>query len=377
MKVGIMWSSDLAFDYSSRAIKDLNSAVGHNTGNVAFVHAIRKIVGDVVTTVDWSSSRISEVDVLVFPAANQIGSHTELSDLADNLLTRGVPVVAIGLGAQSSSFEENVQVTEGTKQFLNALVELAPTSSSNIWARGPYSVEQIKNNCVRADPITGCCPSLFINSNSNLGEILASKSKLFRRIAVAGGNPGFQKMRDLERDLVRLVDSASNPGCYIPQSMVDLISLGIDSRKAMDSSVISRYRNFLLPGLSESEFHAWASSFMRSFFDARSWMLELSRYDVVAGARYHGVALGLQAEIPGVIFGFDTRTRELASTSGIPVALPDEYDYLSHRTIEDIWSRFDSSLYDQNRIKMAQKLSSFLVSNGLRPSAHLKLLTDS
>lgn len=372
-----MWSSDFNFDYSSREIRELNSAVGHNTGNVAFVHAIQKLIAGIVSTVNWSASEITDLDVLIFPAANQVGTHTHLQDLAENMLSRGVPVVAIGLGAQSTSFDQDVDVSDGTKSFLRALVELAPTASSNIWARGPYSAQQIRKNCTNADPISGCCPSLFINSSRNLGAKLDRKSKIFRRIAVAGGNPGFKKMRDLERDLVRLVDSASNPGCYVPQSMMDFMQLGIESRNDLEDSVILKYRDFLIPGLSESEFHAWASTYMRAFFDARSWMLELSRYDVVAGARYHGVALGLQSEIPGVLFGFDTRTQELGTTSGIPVALPEDFDYLSHRTLEHIWSRFDSNQYDKNRIEMAQKFTSFLVSNGLQPSTHLMKLADS
>lgn len=377
MRIGLMWSSDLTFDYSTRRIDELNSAVGHNTGNVAFVHAIKKLVDGIVTNVNWSLNDVSELDMLIFPAANQVGSHTELGDLAEKLTARGIPVVVIGLGAQGENFDTDVQVSDGTQRFLSALVELAPTSVSNLWARGPYSVKQIQRNCINADPISGCCPSLFINSNGKLGSLVDKKSKTFRRIAVAGGNPGFGTMRDLERDLVRLVDSSTSPGCYFPQSMKDFMQLGLDSRTEMASTVVLKYRNFLLPELSESEFVAWAKTFMRSFFDARSWMLELSRYDVVAGARYHGVALGLQSETPGVIFGFDTRTQELGATSGIPVASPLDFDFLSPRALEKIWSGFDPQQFDQNRIEMAQKFISFLLGNGLRPSRHLEIIADS
>ena len=39
-----MWGSDLSVDYSDRNFEELYKSVGHNTGNVAFVHAIKKLI---------------------------------------------------------------------------------------------------------------------------------------------------------------------------------------------------------------------------------------------------------------------------------------------------------------------------------------------
>lgn len=376
IQVGLMWSTGLDNDFSIREIADLNRQVGHNTGNVAFVHAIRKLVGSITTSVDWSSSAVSDVDVLVFPGANQIGSHTNLGDLANNMLSRGKPIVAIGIGAQSKSFNEDPKISDGTRQFLTALTQLSPNSNSNIWTRGGYSASQVAKNCSMANPVVGCCPSLFISPDKNLGSRLSSKPKIFRRIAVAGGNPGFKQMRLLERDLVQLVDSSVNPGCYITQSMIDMIQLGVDSRDQIGEATLNNYREFLLPSVTNSQFIEWCRSYVRSYFDARSWMLELSRYDVVVGARYHGVALGIQAGVPGMIFEIDSRTSELGESSGIPTVLPSDYDYLNRRTLESIWSKFDPDKFDDNRIMQARRFFSFLINNGLEPSDHLKSLVD-
>ena len=59
----------------------------------------------------------AECDVLVFPAANQLGKHTDLGALAQRLQQAGVPLVVIGVGAQAESFEHKIELSEGTKNW--------------------------------------------------------------------------------------------------------------------------------------------------------------------------------------------------------------------------------------------------------------------
>lgn len=369
-----MWSSGLDHDFSTRDSKELFRAVGHNTGNAAFVHAIRKLINHSGLKIDWSGDELGEIDLLVFPAANQLGSHTNLGDLAENLTRRGKPLVVVGLGAQSPDTSSDVQLSPGTRKFLEVIHRLRPSSNPNIWTRGPYSTNQIKRLIPNSDSIAGCCPSLFVSPHRRLGQLLSHRSGRFQKVAVAGGNLGFRGTRGLEQDLSALVSDALHPGIYVTQSGRDSIQLGLDSRSELGPEETEKLRVLIQPNSSAEEFRVWARSYARVFFDARSWMLELSNYDVVAGARFHGVALGVQAGIPGIVFGFDSRTLELAQTACIPVVEPQECSYISRRALEDFWKRFDPVDFDKNRITKAREFYNFCIGNGLTPSDHFKQL---
>lgn len=373
LRVGLMWASDLRHDYSTRSPEYLYRIVGHNTGNVAFVHAIQKLIR-INCFVDWSASSVEDLDVLVFPAANQLGQHTNLEHLALNMSKRSKPIVVIGIGAQSTSMNEDPDLSLGTQQWLKLLIESAPTTNSNIWTRGEFSASQIKKWQPNGLVTSGTCPSLFINGSTTLGNALSTKPKVFSRVAVAAGNPGFKSMRNLEGDLVRMISDSMYPGVYITQSMGEMMQLGIDTRGELNEEDLERLNRFIAPWFSRSQFLLWCQSHVRSYFDAPSWMLELSRYDVVAGARFHGVALGLQAGVPGVLFAIDSRTAELGESSGYPTIDPISVSGIDRRLLEKTWAEFDSEAFDRNRIQKARSFYTFVVNNQLDPTDHLKAL---
>jgi hypothetical protein len=372
-----MWGSELDDDYSVRTFDDLYRSVGHNTGNVAFVHAIKKLVKLEERSLPWHNIGESKNEILVFPAANQLGKHTDLGDLATRLEKSGKPIVVIGLGAQAADENSEPQLKPGTQHWLETIIKNRPTPKSNIWTRGEYTSGQIRRLVPGSDPVTGCCPSLFINQNSKLGNHLSTMSTEFRRIAVAAGNQGFRGMKTIEPDLASLISDALFPGRYITQSMGDMIALGLGQFEHIDGEKMESLNKYITPWLDETEFKRWCKTYARTYFDARSWMYELSNFDIVVGARYHGVALGMQAGIPGVLIAIDSRTFELGLTTGIPTVKPSEIDSMTRRILKTMWGKFDAVAYDSNRIAMAQRFHEFLIANSLQPTDHLKRLVDS
>jgi hypothetical protein len=376
LRASLMWGSDLDEDYSVRNFDNLYKSVGHNTGNVAFVHAIKKLVKIDVVSVPWHSVGEIKSEVLVFPAANQLGRHTDLGDLASGLEMSGAPIVVIGLGAQADDENSEPELKPGTQFWLETILKNRPSFNSNIWTRGEYTSNQIRRLVPGSDPVTGCCPSLFINQSAVLGKDLSINKSDFRRVAVAAGNQGFRGMSKIEPELASLVSDSLYPGRYITQSMGEMIALGLGQFEKIDGEKMKSLNKYIAPWLDESGFKNWCRTYARTYFDAKSWMYELSNFDAVVGARYHGVALGLQAGIPGVLIAIDSRTYELGLATGVPTIKSIEIDSITRRYLKTKWEEFDPIAYDSSRVALAQRFHRFLTDNLLEPTDHLKKLAD-
>jgi polysaccharide pyruvyl transferase WcaK-like protein len=95
-------------------------------------------------------------------------------------------------------------------------------------------------------------------------------------------------------------------------------------------------------------------------------MDHLRRYDLTVGARYHGVALALQAERIGLTITVDSRTKELCEQTGVPsVAAEDLRGPVTRKTLHDRVKRFDGAAYDELRAARAATYVDFLTGNGL------------
>lgn len=372
-----MFASDLDEDYSNRNPKNMFRSVGLNTGNVAFVHAIKKLIKLENGNATWDSAENVKSDAVVFAAANQLGKHTDLGGLASSMEKSGVPIVVIGLGTQTPQQDQFPELSPGTQLWLETMLKMRPTANSNIWTRGEYSADQIRRFVPDSDPVIGCCPSLFISSSIELGKQLKNTQSDFRRVAVAAGHPGMHAMREIECQLTSLVSDVYATGRYIPQSPEEMIALGLGNFETLKPESITHLNEFIAPSLSHTDFINWCKTYARAFFDAKSWMLELSHFDVVVGARYHGVALGMQAGVPGIVIDIDGRTHELGISTRIPMFKPRDATDISRSYLKKIWDEFDPVMYDLNRIDLARRFLKFLTDNLLEPTDHLKKLADS
>ncbi|MEC3905328.1 hypothetical protein VOF77_23985, partial [Leclercia adecarboxylata] len=109
-----------------------------------------------------------------------------------------------------------------------------------------------------------------------------------------------------------------------------------------------------------------------------SWMLALKRSDFILGPRYHGVALGLQAGVPGTVIAIDSRTTELCQGTGIKyLNLEDTLTMNAEDIIiKSKWSEEDATIFDERRKIAAIGYIDFLKSNMLEPSNHLVSLIN-
>ncbi|SSW87066.1 Uncharacterised protein [Klebsiella pneumoniae] len=126
------------------------------------------------------------------------------------------------------------------------------------------------------------------------------------------------------------------------------------------------------------ELLSWYRKNASLYVEVGSWMLALKRSDFILGPRYHGVALGLQAGVPGTVIAIDSRTTELCQGTGIKyMQLEDTIRMNAEEIIQESkWTEEDAMLFDNRRRVAAIGYTEFLTLNGLEPSDHLNKLTN-
>lgn len=346
--------------------EELYERVGHNTGNLAFHYAIRKQLGINSPSIPWGVSQeaISAAgDVAILPCANQIGSHLDYGGLALKFEKIEKPMVAIGLGAQGGLDGKIPEVPVGSLNWLRTISEHAVSNKPNIAVRGPFTLEVLESYGLADSAVVLGCPTLFINSDPQLGQKIAQRIRDPKKIAVASGHQRWSHLARIEASLARMVTATH--GSYIGQSPLEMVKLTRGEGDQLDQKDIKDCRNYALPELDVAEFIDWSKKYGNVFFDIPSWMEHYRKFDFVVGARIHGVMLALQAGVPALCIAHDSRTLELCQTMRVPYALSKDVsagiarvDLLKH-------FKFDPDDFDSNRKLLGEKYRLFLQNNGV------------
>lgn len=357
--------------YETATADDCMAATGGNTGNVAFVYAARKIIKNPIVRIEWGMNPIdvkNSVDHLVICCANQIGTHVDLGWWATCLERFGLPVTLLGLGAQSDSQEIIPEIPAGTQKFLQVVGQLNYSSNSNIAVRGGFTQNVLSINDVVSLPIG--CPSLHISSVRNLGSAILEKQNQCKtkRVAVSAGNPWHARSAFLERTLVDIVDAYR--GEYIIQHPKEMLQFAFGENDGVTPQVVARFLEVYGPKFNLKDLFEWYRYNSAVYVDAASWLRALRKFDLSIGPRYHGVALAIQAGIPGCVITIDSRTEELCSGTSIKsLAVSDVMNISTEDLIsKSFWSDEDAEKFDVFRACRAKDYVDFLQSNELCPS---------
>lgn len=353
---------------------ELYKYCGENSGNVAFTYGIVNQLANPITFLPWhfDPSQVQKIaDIIVMPCANQLGTHLDLGWLGERLEKAGLPIVAIGLGAQAPSQDKDVEINEGTLRWVKVISESSIKGHANISVRGKYTRQQLEKNHIKSTEVLGC-PSLFINSTPHLGKkIQEDWSSLPKRICIAGGHHRWREIASLEQQLVALIHDPYYPGAYICQSTLDNLRISRAEFEVIEPEVLNVINAYICPHLSLDEFKTWCKTYAYSFYDVPTWMEFLRKYDLTVGPRYHGAALALQAGRMGVTIPIDSRTEELCQTTGVPYIKAEALEKGVTRQILYNLVNFNPEAFDVNRIELARKYIAFLQKNDLTPSQSL------
>jgi hypothetical protein len=355
---------------------NLNLLFGGNSGNMVFKYAIEhQIEGDFIFY-RWGTpaKKInSEVDIIVLPAANQLGLHTDLKFFANQVEQLTIPMVVIGLGAQAKSLEDELQLNEGTLNWLKAILNNGKKFGiNNIYTRGPYTTKEIKRLTGR-DTIPGGCPSFFMNKNPKLGQRiqqnLEDRKDRRNEVSIASADYNKSKMKDVEAYLLSFLEKDNFNGKYIIQHPDGFMKIGLGDYS--DKKAFDKAKNFLSFEGSDIEFEHWLRRRGKVFRSVQGWIEHLSEVSFVIGMRYHGVALALQAGTLGIVLTIDSRTEELSEQTGVPYLNVSDLDLTLSR--EQLYEKvnFDPQKYDQFRKNKAKLYKDFLKYCGLVPQKYL------
>jgi hypothetical protein len=352
----ILGANPYPADAYKKDAKTLFDDTGGNTGNLAFMYAVANHLRG-ARILHWGAKREdvrSAGDVIVLALANQLGNHTDLGSAAARLEEFDLPVVGVGLGAQARNDAENVTLTPGTRRWLQTIARLKPADAPNIGVRGRYTETQVaKLGLPGVAAVTGC-PSNFINVTEDIAARIAAGFKRRPRIiGVTAGIPHSTDLANIERDLADIATHTG--GAYIVQHGLQMLRLARNEFDHMPAEELEACRRYIAPYKSLDEFISWCRRYAYAFYDARSWMDFLRRFDFVVGTRFHGAMLAIQAGVPAACIVHDSRTAEMCQTMGIPYRHHTEITgALTQHNVLDYFS-FDADLYRQTRKRLSQQ----------------------
>jgi hypothetical protein len=382
MRIAIFSGAHQVPDSFASKSQHLLDRSGGNTGNFAFSSSLYwhlSAMAEKVDIVPWDVSvdRVKDdYDLVVFACANQLGIHTDLGGVAARLELIGLPIIAIGLGAQADDLTKDIELSPGTRRWVDVLAAHAPSRHANIGVRGKYTLSQLDRLGLGERAIVTGCPSNFISPNPNLGASLkrAWTAPSANRIAVAAGLPYWPELSALERQLVEMVERTD--GIYIGQHDIDMIQICRDEYEDIPKERYERIHRYLAPKKSEQEFKQFCRKYATCFIDAGSWMEAIRKFDFVVGARFHGIMLAIQAGVPGAVITHDSRTQELCQTLAIPSKHYSAIkDGLNENNVRDLFE-FDEHAYARARSSLSAAFIKILEGAGLSPSALLKAIRD-
>lgn len=350
------------------------AATGGNTGNLAFVHAIRKLLDGSVQRIHWgmdSKDVNDSIDHIVVCCANQLGEHIDLGSWADSLEQLDKPVTLLGLGAQSHDMAVLPDLPQGTLRFLKVVESRRAGSGPNIGVRGRFTQRLLSTQGIESTVIG--CPSLHISDERKLGQKVLDRQHRegIRRVAVAAGNPWHTPSAFLEPILVDVVNGWH--GEYVVQHPVSMLKYAFGEMAHVNDMTRDRFLEVYGPSFDEASLLSWYRRYAVAFSDIFEWMRFLGKFDLALGPRYHGVALGIQVGVPGCVVTIDTRTEELCLETGVKSLSIGQLQNINAQELVDAcrWNEEDADRFDKCREGLAISLCNFLDRTALRPSRHL------
>jgi hypothetical protein len=374
MRIGLLATARRFEDAYLSTSDALFRASGGNLGNFAFVEALWRHLSPNAQLLPWHVSPAEareKCDLLVFAAANQLGSHTDLDWLANHFEKIGLPIVVVGLGAQASNMASVVQLSPGTERWARVIASLAPTNNPNIGVRGDFTRRALETLGLGDRAAIMGCPSNFLNDRPDFYSVLQRNlaKRRIDRLCAAAGSRHFASARDVERSLARLVGETG--GLYVAQAEIEMVSFARGEIESIDPAELEAIRNFVTPSLPLKYFLVWRQRHAVCFADATSWMDAVRNCDFAVGARIHGVVLAIQAGVPGGVIAHDSRTLELSQTMAIPVRSGAEIP--ANLGLADLYRLFewDLAAFAATRERLRKVYLDLLRGCGVEPSPRL------
>jgi len=341
-------------------------AVGWNTGNLIYQYAANRYITSpkVGFTLDSSTDLDTlrrSIDILHIPAANQLNPDIDLLSWAQLIEYIGKPLFIAGLGIQCELSDNQINLTDGTVAFINAVKRHAP----KVGVRGASTAAVLKRYGLDTAVITGC-PSNFLNANVN-GTSVASRiaaAKATHKLRVDYFPGTISHHLDVEVNLRKLV--MTHDFRYVLQTNEALFQFvdGIrDDPSVMD--YVDWERRRLCPETPRDEYEDIYINHTTYYFSAPAWLDSMSGRDLGIGMRMHGVVASIQGGSAGACVVSDGRINELVNTMGYP-RLTLENARAASSLVELLETiSFSPSEFDERRQHLASVYRNIAIESGV------------
>jgi Polysaccharide pyruvyl transferase len=341
------------------------AATGHNSGNQVIADGLLSAFRH--DSVSWDHSKGAawaneNSDIVVIAAANFLFRGFDFGGMAAFLEKIDLPVVVAGLGAQASSFEEEVELLPGTERLVSIIAERAKL----IGVRGEFTRRVLEKRGIHHVQIIGC-PSYYFGGR--ISQLTAHPLPERPSISINGSRDVIRHAFDpkLMREVLgRLVAEAValDGTCVVQTELPEMrLASGVSSEEADKAAkdVAAAFAGAADPEALES----WARRAMRVYWSVPAWRDAMKTVDFSVGTRFHGNMVALQVGTPAVIVCHDTRTTEMSEFLGLPhVSLQEA----ATSGLSELYNRVSPPAVAERREELYPAFESFLSANGLEPA---------
>jgi len=349
-------------------LRDRLGKTGGNSGNQIIAHGLLKPL--VVDSLDWAHRKgpayVQEnFDHILIAAANFLHTGFDFGGMARFIEQTTLPVSIVGLGAQSSTYDPNIELTEGTQRFVKVIAERC----ARIGVRGPFTAEVLAGMGVDNVQITGC-PSYYMNG-AQPGGAAAIRAVAFdgaTRLAVNGSRDVVrhafdpQKMRATLHGLI--AEALRYDALFVAQTEAEEITMADHPGTADAEAAAGRLVDFYHDSaLDPAALRAWALRRSRVFWSVDGWLDAMRDVDFVVGTRFHGAIAALSVGTPAFVLCHDTRTKEMCEFLGLP---HQDIRALDRIDAAALYARADFAALQARRDQLTRAYVDFLNINGLK-----------
>ena len=362
-----------------RSASEIMALCGLNIGNLVFRHAMFSLVENAY---DYRCISYEQIDGLsdlsnhvIVSCANWLSASKQRENRnayrVKQLKKINCPVISFGLGAQASSGAKihSLELGSHTRELACLLAD----KCNQLSVRDEFTYDVVKRLGIENAVVTGC-PSNFLNLDTDLGAVILAKSSSLlsngytwsmTKAHLSECSSGHPAAKDVLRNVIKLL--SASPSFYIIQDPLLLPYL------LREVNIIANPYRLNVTEIEDFSRIIRAKALHFSSVDA--W-LDFSRTcDLALGMRLHGNMVPLQAGVPSLVIGHDSRTEGLANFMGVPVMSPEKFIALSGRSSPaDIVEFIANTMsgYDLRRKKLASTWVDFMLSNSILPNLQLR-----
>lgn len=318
------------------SVENMLRRTGQNTGNMLFAAATSGLFENAVNT-DYAlpnPKKLEGRDCIVIAAANWLNGHADFGHIAEKLEATNLPIIALGLGAQSPMEKRIPKLKPGTQRLVSLLAERSPV----IAARGTFSCEVLEHYGAKNAVATGC-PSLLMNGAEPPVFRTADSHELGPEdIAIHSTRHHFYTATDPFYTYLYRQAFAHGHDLLLQSELADFyFTLGrLNNPEIREKAAAVIREVYQAPPYKLREY---LGTHGHVFFGMEEWLTYCRSKRFFLGTRIHGTIAAVLAGTPSMLIAHDSRTVEMAEAMAIPYVTKDKVDMEGPLRAEEYYQR--------------------------------------